>query len=111
MLESQWRFAAGQSVQAESSFLEPSATEGGLLALEIIPNQRTSTTKMAEADGLRWPPVLPAMSFVPAAPLQRLSLLRDFFPQRGAREQVNGLLVLAPPEARDQVLLVRVAAF
>ncbi|HWQ03183.1 MAG TPA: hypothetical protein VNL38_01770 [Candidatus Nitrosotenuis sp.] len=53
---------------------------------------------------------LPIFSFLPRALPQTVTLLRDFLPQRGPRNQLDGLLVVAPQSAEPQVVLLTVTA-
>jgi hypothetical protein len=102
VLESEWRFAAGQTVRAETRFLDP-LPDAGLIALQLVP-----VAGEVRADA---PLNLPLMGFVSQRPPQKLSLLRDFIPQRGARQEATATLVYYPAQSETQVVLITVTAF
>jgi hypothetical protein len=106
VLQSEWRFAAGQTVRAEAGFLNEPAEGSGLLALSLSP-EISPRNERGE-----FPPLESAMnSFVARSTPRRISLLREFMPQRGERSQINGLLVYAPKDAETQVVVISVTAY
>jgi hypothetical protein len=106
ILESSWTFAAGQTVRAESSFLNQPPPECGLFALTPMSQSPPSSVPGREL----WPTQV-VTSFLSRADAQRVNLLEGFVPQSGSRGQVDGLLVYGPRETEAQVLRVTVTAF
>jgi hypothetical protein len=99
VLQSEWRFAAGQTVHAEAGFMNDPAEGSGLLAMGLSPE--TSPEK----ERAEFPPIESAMnSFVARSSTQRITLLNGFMPQRGERSQINGFLAYAPKDAETQVI-------
>jgi hypothetical protein len=122
LIESQWTFASGQNVWAESRFESPCTQTA---AAERPPAARGSaaSTQDGESSSVRRPqasgqlaPVggglvsFPVFSFLPRALAPSVSLLRDFNPARGPRRQLDSLLVVAPPAADSSVVFLTVTA-
>jgi hypothetical protein len=122
LIESQWTFASGQNVWAESRFESPSTPTA---AAERPPAARGSviSAQDGESSRLRTPQAcgqlapasggfvtFPVFSFLPRALAPSVSLLRDFHPARGSRRQLDSLLVVAPPAADSSVVFLTVTA-
>jgi hypothetical protein len=106
VLESEWRFAAGQTVRAEGSFLTEPPADSGILALKPLGGDAPT---QAAKDLPPFDQVV--FGFLPRAAPARVTLLGDFVPQRGSRKQADGLMVYFPRDAETQVLRITVTAF